>query len=112
MGLDMYFFRSHDDVNDEIYYFRKHADLHGFLMQIWKSKNPDKNEDDFNCCPFEITDDILKVLMKECENKCHIHYQGLGYYTKEKWEETKNVLIPLIQKEISEGNKVFYYSWW
>ena len=32
--------------------------------------------------------------------------------TIEQWEETRLELIPILYKELNEGNKVYYYSSW
>ena len=71
MGLDMYFYRGHAEENHQIFYFRKHADLHGFLLEIWRSMNPKKTSDEFNCEEFEITNEILHSIENECKNLTH-----------------------------------------
>ena len=114
MGLDMYFYRGHAKENHEIYYFRKHSDLHGFLMNIWLFMNPGKNGDDFNCKELEITKEIIDAIEIECRNLTHKKYTGFfwGSSCDEDWKRTKKDLIPLLKKELNEGHKIYYVSWW
>ena len=115
MGLDMYFCRGNSlNEESELFYFRKHSDLHGFLMNIWLSLNKNRYGNDFNCEYLEITKEILKSLEEECNKTLHQRYSGFfwGRSTIEQWEETRLELIPILYKELNEGNKVYYYSSW
>ena len=114
MGLDMYFYRGHTEENHQIFYFRKHSDLHGFLMDIWLSMNPDKSRDDFNCEELEITKEILDSIENECKNWTHKKYNGFfwGSSYDVDWERTEDELIPLLKEELKNGNKVYYFPWW
>jgi hypothetical protein len=52
MGLDMYAYSATEEYNHtsesnsrELAYWRKHPNLHGWMHQLWRSKNPDLTVD-------------------------------------------------------------------
>ena len=54
MGLDMYAYTAtkpdadYETEQREIAYWRKHPNLHGWMEQLWCSRNPDADEYRFN----------------------------------------------------------------
>lgn len=106
MGLDMYFF---DEDSNEIYYYRKHHELNDLI--IGTQLNNENNEYDaiksLNCCDIVITKYILDKIIEKANN-----INEYNNYYRDKWKDTKNNLIPLLEEYISNGRKVVYFPYW
>ena len=125
MGLDMYayvatkeFDHTSESDSREIAYWRKHPNLHGWMHQLWRSKNPDLTVDAldamFNGIELELTyDDILK-LEQDIKNGLLPSTTGFffgepsdDYYLNKDLEFVKNA-----KAELFLGLRVFYNSSW
>jgi hypothetical protein len=130
MGLDMYaWVVSKDDAVDdftirseangrteelsELYYWRKHHDLHGWMEQLYRSRNGDKQS--FNCCPVRLYEHNLDALQFDLLNNMLPKTQGYFFGTNPPDDESlKDDLkfIELARDAIKDGNAVYYDSWW
>jgi len=122
MGLDMYAYVAtreydHNTESDsrEIAYWRKHPNLHGWMHQLWRSKNSDPALDPmFNGVELELTyDDILR-LEHDIKNGLLPPTRGFffgdpsdDYYLNKDLEFVKNA-----KAELFLGLRVFYNSSW
>jgi hypothetical protein len=122
MGLDMYAYtasKANSDWNSgeqrEIAYWRKHPNLHGWMEQLWRSRNTDPSEDPmFNGIELELTWEDLEHLEEDIKNGRLPSTTGFffgdnsdDYYQFQDLEFVKNA-----RAEIFTGLKVFYNSSW
>jgi hypothetical protein len=122
MGLDQYGYAVKGDDKRELMYWRKHPNLHGFMDELWESKDrpvPDGIEVDdspmgsFNCIPLSLTMGDLEEL-EECVrgNKLPHTY---GFFFGESREEHDEATLEFINKAkqaLLDGYEVYYDSWW
>ena len=135
MGLDQYAYAT--DSNDEqveIAYWRKHNRLQGWMEDLWNEKGrPNAETDnnpmgDFNCVPLELTEDDLNALEADVCDKAlpetggfffgedsfgwttedGEQYQGKDYHYKLDDLE----FLEKARQAISQGQKVYYNSWY
>lgn len=125
MGLDMYAYvatRESDHTSDsdsrEIAYWRKHPNLHGWMHQLWRSKNSDLTVDAldamFNGIELELTYDDILQLEQDIKNGLLPSTTGFffgepsdDYYLNKDLEFVKNA-----KAELFLGLRVFYNSSW
>lgn len=136
MGLDQYAYAT--DSNDEqveIAYWRKHNRLQGWMEELWIDKGrPNFNDadsqamGDFNCVPLELTEDDLNALEADVCDKAlpetggfffgedsfdwttedGEQYQGKDYHYK--FDDLE--FLEKARQAISQGQKVYYNSWY
>ena len=128
MGLDMYAFRvaknfalgdfeiaglEHGVRHEEIMYWRKHHDLHGWMERLYREKGGDKPS--FNCVPVRLTIEDLNALEADIlANKLPVT-QGFFFGVNPPDEDSKlqdMEFIGMAKIAISEGDEVYYDSWW
>jgi hypothetical protein len=125
MGLDMYAYVAtqeydHNTESDsrEIAYWRKHPNLHGWMHQLWRSKNSDIVVDAkdamFNGIELELTYDDILQLEEDVKNGRLPSTSGFffgeasdDYYLNKDLEFVKNA-----KAELFLGLRVFYNSSW
>ncbi len=122
MGLDMYAYAAAKaneewDGNNhrEIAYWRKHPNLHGWMEQLWRSRNTDPAADPmFNGVELELTWEDLEQLEEDIKNERLPSTSGFffgdnsdDYYRAQDLEFVKNA-----RAELFSGLKVFYNSSW
>lgn len=99
----------------DIAYWRKHNRLHGDMARIWLADNPEKNANDFNCIPLELSkqdiDNIIAALVHETMPPTQGFFFGFDSYDPEQYKKD----IALFQKCLGlqeQGWKIIYNSWW
>ena len=122
MGLDMYAYATAKANEEwgtgsqrEIAYWRKHPNLHGWMEQLWRSRNTDPAVDPmFNGVELELTWEDLEQLEEDIKNERLPSTVGFffgdnsdDYYRSQDLEFVKNA-----RAEIFSGLKVFYNSSW
>ena len=140
MGLDMYayvaekegqqreFYESaefDDDARDfvnktveqprEIAYWRKHPNLHGWMEQLWKSRNGGKGDHaNFNGIELEITWEDLEILELDIMSGTLPSTSGFffGNEADEHYKEQDLKFVRDARAELFCGLKVFYNSSW
>jgi hypothetical protein len=129
MGLDMYAWRvkAEDAIGDfeiarneedsakveEMHYWRKHHDLHGWMERLYRLKGGTKES--FNCVPVQLSMYDLNALENDVLNNLLPETQGFFFGTNPPDDYTKNQDMEFIAKAkiaISEGDAVYYDSWW
>ena len=126
MGLDMYAFRvkaadalgdfeiaSTEDKHEEIMYWRKHHDLHGWMERLYRAKGGAKES--FNCVPVRLTMADLNNLEEDVLLNNLPQTQGFFFGTNAPDEDSKLQDMEFISKAkiaISQGDTVYYDSWW
>lgn len=122
MGLDMYAFATDEAPEREadfeaskdsaqFFYWRKHPKLHGWMERLYRQKGG--QDPDFNCVNLLLTSADLDQLETD------ILFNGLpvttGFFFGESLageNEGDLIFIHKARDLISEGNSVFYTSWW
>jgi hypothetical protein len=140
MGLDMYayvaekegqqreFYESaefDDDTKDfvnktveqprEIAYWRKHPNLHGWMEQLWKSRNGGNGDSaNFNGIELEITWDDLEILELDIMSGTLPSTSGFffGNEADAHYKEQDLKFVRDARAELFCGLKVFYNSSW
>jgi len=129
MGLDMYAWRvkAEDAIGDfeiarneedsakveEMFYWRKHHDLHGWMERLYRLKGGTKES--FNCVPVQLSMVDLNALENDVLNNLLPETQGFFFGTNPPDEYSKNQDMEFIAKAkvaISQGDAVYYDSWW
>ena len=129
MGLDMYAWRvkAEDAIGDfeiarneegraeveEMFYWRKHHDLHGWMERLYRAKGGTKES--FNCVSVRLTMDDLQLLENDVLDNKLPETQGFFFGTNPPDDYSKNQDMEFIAKAkvaISEGDAVYYDSWW
>ena len=134
MGLDMYayaatrvgqnaeYWESYQDNNQtvtkprEIAYWRKHPNLHGWMEDLWRSKN-DKfsvNDQMFNGVELELTWDDLNKLEQDIKEGNLPSTSGFffGDDSDEYYQAQDLQFVADAKAEVFLGLKVFYNSSW
>jgi hypothetical protein len=119
MGLDQYAFSAKNEEElkkeggekTEIAYWRKHPNLQGWMEKLYRDKG---GKDEFNCVDIEITSEDLDNLEKAINSLELPETQGFffGENSDQHYKDEDLLFIEKARKEIENGNKVFYYSWW
>ena len=121
MGLDMYAYvatgPNNDGTSREIAYWRKHPNLHGWMENLWLSRNTDIDpaaDPMFNGIELELTWEDLDQLEEDIKNGRLPSTSGFffgdnsdDYYRLQDLEFVKNA-----KAEVFFGLKVFYNSSW
>ena len=122
MGLDMYAYATPvtpssevdfnvDDKDDtEIHYWRKHPNLHGWMEELYWSK--DGAADSFNCVNVMLTGADLDKL--ENDIKSGRLPETTGFFFGQSDDDTEDDLafVAKARKAIKDGATVYYTSWW
>lgn len=122
MGLDMYAYtaaKEDSEWNDgnrrELSYWRKHPNLHGWMEELWRSKNTDPSVDPmFNGVELELTWEDLEVLERDIllGNLPNTVGFFFGDNSDEYYREQDLRFIREARAEIFTGLRVFYNSSW
>ena len=122
MGLDMYAYaaaKAYDHNSDsesrEIAYWRKHPNLHGWMEQLWRSRNTDPAVDPmFNGVELELTWEDLELLEEDIKNGRLPHTVGFffGDNSDDYYQSQDLEFVKQARAEIFSGLKVFYNSSW
>ena len=132
MGLDQYGYAIKAGEKLELMYWRKHPNLHGFMEELWESKDrpmPDPEsgdvkentkafvEDgdfvDFNCIPLTLTMGDIEEL-EDCVRSNKLPHTT-GFFFGESTEEQDEATLEFITKAkqaLLDGYDVIYDSWW
>lgn len=113
MGLDQWAYaQAKNGERTELHYWRKHPNLHGWMENIWRERNPDIKED-FNCFCFELSKKDIDKLKKDIENKRLPMTRGFFFGESDEEQIYDDLdFISKAKRRMKEGYKIFYYSWW
>jgi hypothetical protein len=124
MGLDMYarriskenainaFSVVHSDHNEEIHYWRKHHNLHGWMQTLYQSKG---GTEEFNSKYVQLTLSDLLSLENDIKSNNLPITTGFFFGNNPPDEESNKDDLEFVDKArkiISEGDCVYYFSWW
>ena len=124
MGLDQWVYKSKvsidelaQDNHEEIFYWRKNPNLHGWMEQLWEQRNEDlvvNNPDmHFNTVYLELTIDDINNLEHQNENNALPETTGFFFGKSHALHRDENrKFIEVARQAISEGNRIYYFSWW
>lgn len=123
MGLDMYAYVAEkpmhhwteDHASREIAYWRKHPNLHGWMEELWRSKNTDPAVDPaFNGVELELTWEDLDRLEHDIKNNLLPPTSGFffGSDADEYYREQDLEFVRKARAELFMGLRVFYNSSW
>ena len=122
MGLDMYAYvaNKEDDHTSEsnsreLAYWRKHPNLHGWMEQLWRSRNTDPSADPmFNGIELELFWEDLEHLEEDIKNGRLPSTSGFffGDNSDDYYRSQDLEFIRQARAEIFTGLKVFYNSSW
>ena len=124
MGLDQYAYKSKASIDEftpdnieKIFYWRKNPNLHGWMEQLWEQRNEDlvvNNPDmHFNTVYLELTIDDLTDLEYQNEGGTLPETTGFFFGKSDALHRDENrEFIEVARQAISEGNRVYYFSWW
>lgn len=114
MGLDMWVFSREVGAEDrnEIAYWRKFNALHNYMEKLYRERG---GEEDFNCVPVQLyKEDLLKlqrtILDNELKPTGGFFFGPQEIYPKD--EESTLIFISRGLYALSQGQEVFYDSWW
>jgi hypothetical protein len=132
MGLDMYAFTvSQKDAGDnvvdldfnygkdneiekeEIFYWRKFNALHGWMEQLYRAKGGAKES--FNCTTVRLDKPDLDQLEMDMRNDQLVPVAGFFFGQQTIYPEDLESVASFVAKSraaISEGQAVYYDSWW
>ena len=99
----------------EIAYWRKHPNLHGWMEQLWRSRNTDPSTDPmFNGVELELTWEDLAQLEQDVKEKRLPSTSGFffGENSDEYYLEQDLEFIKTARADLFMGLKVFYNSSW
>lgn len=99
------------DDQSVLHYWRKHPNLHGWMERLYYDKGG--KEDVFNCVNVQLTEDDLDRLEKSVKNENLPHTEGF-FFGESQPEDREDDLefIKKAREAISEGDDVYYTSWW
>jgi hypothetical protein len=122
MGLDMYAYaaaKPNMDWNSnnqrEIAYWRKHPNLHGWMEQLWHSRNTDPITDPmFNGVELELTWADIDQLEHDIQNNLLPSTSGFffGDDSDNYYKQQDLDFVRQARAELFSGLKVFYNSSW
>lgn len=124
MGLDMYAFstkakpKTEVDFSttnfqpEEVHYWRKHPNLHGWMHELYLSKGGDKHTD-FNGDCVVLTESDLDELEDDIKDGSLPDTSGFFFGQTDGSESEDDLdFVRKAREAISEGNTVYYTSWW
>ena len=111
MGLDQYAFARKNGEQIEIAYWRKHADLEGWMANLYQSRNPSKNQQEFNCVELKLFEgDLLRLSQEHSSLE-----QAMGFFwgtSRPSDVENTQAFIDKAKVLIEDGWEIIYTSWW
>jgi hypothetical protein len=99
----------------EIAYWRKHPNLHGWMEELWRSRNTDPATDPaFNCVELELTWEDLDRLEQDIKHARLPATTGFffGEDSDDYYREQDMEFIKQARAELFLGLRVFYNSSW
>jgi hypothetical protein len=98
----------------EIAYWRKHPNLHGWMEQLWRSKDPNAGEDSFNGVELELTWEDLMLLEQDILSGRLPDTTGFffGEPADDYYREQDLEFVKKAKAELFVGLRVFYNSSW
>ena len=98
----------------EIAYWRKHPNLHGWMEQLWRSRNPDADEHSFNGVELELTWEDLMLLEQDILNGRLPNTTGFFFgETADDYYQAQDLeFVRKAKAEVFVGLRVFYNSSW
>jgi len=100
----------------EICYWRKHPNLHGWMEQLWLSKNKERGvvDSDFNGVELELTWEDIDALEQDIRQGALPHTTGFffGNPSDDHYREQDLKFIRDAKAELFCGLRVFYNSSW
>ena len=124
MGLDMYAYTAAIPKMDwasgnqrELAYWRKHPNLHGWMEQLWRSRNTDPSADPtFNGVELELTWEDIDRLEQDIKRGVVAQFGTTGFFfgnaSDDYYYEQDMAFIKQARAELFSGLKVFYNSSW
>lgn len=122
MGLDMYAYTAtkpdadYETEQREIAYWRKHPNLHGWMEQLWCSRNPDADEYRFNGIELELTWEDIERLENDIKTGVIAKMGTTGFFfgspSDDYYYEKDLEFVRNAKAELFIGLKVFYNSSW
>ena len=120
MGLDMYAYskiKNETDPEKELAYWRKHPNLHGWMEQLWHSKNEpglENRDQTFNGIELELTEEDLNQLEEVIKEGALPPTAGFffGQNSDEFYKEQDLNFIAHARADLFCGLRVFYNSSW
>jgi len=120
MGLDMYAYskiKNETDPEKELAYWRKHPNLHGWMEQLWHSKNEpslQSRDQTFNGIELELTEEDLNQLEEAVKEGTLPPTTGFffGETSDEFYKEQDLNFIAHARADLFCGLRVFYNSSW
>lgn len=121
MGLDQYLYtakQANSDYEDriELAYRRKHPNLHGYMQKLYNIKHKENpiSANDFNCVELELNINDIYELKNAIERNELPLTEGFffGDNSDEYYKLEDMKFIELALKELDEGNRIFYNSYW
>ena len=124
MGLDMYAYAAPKEGTEDSYarnqrelaYWRKHPNLHGWMEQLWRSKNDANSLLDpmFNGVELELTWEDITQLEKDIKERNLPDTTGFffGSDSDDRYYEQDLEFVAEARTQIFLGFKVFYNSSW
>ena len=130
MGLDMFVWRvkANDAIDEltirsqkdgreeeleELHYWRKHHDLHGWMQKLYRNKGG--TAESFNCVPVRLNACDLDALQFDLLNNQLPQTEGFFFGDNPPDLESLSEDLKFIQKArdaITDGDYVYYESWW
>lgn len=118
MGLDM---RLIAQKNQRIGDWRKHNRLHGWMCDLWLSKNPREKETNFNCKELVLDKEDIDQLEQDIKNN-ELPKTGGFFFGTDSYEwsdftlkQQKEEDLKAIRKArlmMNMGYIIIYDSWW
>ena len=117
MGLDQYAFVKESleqEEGSELAYWRKHPNLQGFMERLWRNRNPEKKDEDFNCEELALTLEDIDLLESAVTNGLLPETSGLffGANHDEDYKEDDLKFCAAAREALNDGKFVVYDSWW
>lgn len=121
MGLDMYAFATATDIpavdfeppedSVEIACWRKHPNLHGWMQQLYLTK--EGGEDIFNCANVRLDAGDLDKLEEAIREDSLPYTEGFFFGRSDGSERAEDeMFIHKARDALAKGKRVFYTSWW
>lgn len=117
MGLDMWLMaRPKQPKAEQVHYWRKHNALHNWFEEYARDAGLVAPDDDFNCVEVKLTTELLDKLEKDVREGNLVPVGGFFFGTteydpKEDMEDDLAAIAKARQR-ITDGDEVFYTSWW
>ncbi len=114
MGLDM-LAKTKDaegnDLNSNLAFWRKHPNLHGWMEALYREKGG--TEEQFNCIEVELTQEDLLRLQQDLLGQKLPEKSGFFFgRSRPEYIEGDLLFVAKALFAISQGQRVFYDSWW